>query len=174
MVDVTAIEKMAREDKEFLVGQNELLDDGGSMSLWGRIFGTERVINAGISGIDKAFYTKEEQVDNDLTRIGVKLAFLKTYEGFKIAQRFLALIVGIPFVSIHLISAVLWLSSIFLVEDATRLAFIVGQLKLVAESNNLTLGEPFIWIVIFYFGGGAAEGAINKFRGIYSKSKDRK
>lgn len=125
------------------------------MSFWGRLFGSDEVIKKGTeglyNGIDKAIYTDEEKVDN-FTRM------LKLYEPFKIAQRFLALVVGVPFVLIHTVIHVAWLLALWLVVDIERYEFLSTQLGLMADSNLSTLGQPFAIILGFYFFGGAGEG----------------
>ena len=141
---------------------------GGAL---GKIFGSEKVIDAGISGIDKAFYTKEERADDDIKKTGAKLLFMKAYEPFKLAQRLLAFMLGVPFVIIHFIIAMFWIVLILvsfikgfpLGEIPQIYEFGVAQLQRVAEMNNQTLGEPLAWVFIFYFAGGAGEGLISKF-----------
>lgn len=133
------------------------------MGVLSKLFGSDKVIDAGISGIDKAFYTKEERAEDELTKIGYKMAFMKLYEPFKVAQRFVALIVGIPFVSVHIVIMIAWVLSIYLITGEDRYTFVTAQLNLMQEANNQVLGEPFMWIVIFYFAGGAGEGLISKY-----------
>lgn len=105
------------------------------MNILGKLFGSDKIIDAGIKGIDAIVYTEEEKALS-------KLALLKAYEPFKIAQRFLALIFGIPY-------AVAW-SVTFLVsfwlDVDKQLELLSGDMGL---ANALILG--------FYFGGGAAE-----------------
>ena len=36
------------------------------MGILGKLFGSDKVIDAGISGIDKVFYTDEEKAENRL------------------------------------------------------------------------------------------------------------
>ena len=49
----------------------------------GKIFGSKKVIDAAISGIDKSIFTREEKAD-------YMLDFLKAYEPFRLAQRWIA------------------------------------------------------------------------------------
>lgn len=139
------------------------------MGILSKLFGSDKVIEAGMSAIDKVAYTEEEKADNNLKYQSVKIALLKAYEPFKIAQRFIALIVGIPFVSIHLalfaFKVGLLLVTVFYGGSETY-DFAVKELSNMQTENNETLGEPFVWICIFYFGGGAGEGIIKHFRGI--------
>ena len=133
------------------------------MGIMSKLFGSDKVLSAGISAIDKAFYTKEEQADDGLKKIGFKMQFMKLYEPFKVAQRFIALVTGIPFVVTHVLISIAWASSLFVIEDKERYTFVVSELFKIAQMNNVTLGEPFGWIIIFYFAGGAGEGLIGKF-----------
>ena len=133
------------------------------MGVFGRLFGSDKHISKGMGMIDDAFYTKQEQAKDDIKRTNAKLLFLKTYEAFKVAQRFVAIIISIPFVSIHFIIVINWLLAIWIIADKVRYDFMVEQFKLIAELNNMALGEPLGYIVIFYFLGGAGEGMINKF-----------
>lgn len=134
------------------------------MGIWSRLFGSDNVVNKAVDGIyngvDYAVYTDQEKAEELTKRMSVKAALLKAYEPFKIAQRLIALIVGFPFVVIHLIVMLVWLLSIFMFDSPERYNFIFEQLRLISEWNNNTLGEPFGYIVIFYFLGGASEGAI--------------
>lgn len=138
----------------------------------GKIFGDKKAVETGMAGIDKIFYTKEEKADDGIRRTSAKLMFLKTYEAFKVAQRFIALLLGIPFVLVHVLCALFWFvlvgfavfSGVPIVPDEPgAYEFGVSQLLLIADMNNKTLGEPFAWAVIFYYGGGAGEGLISKF-----------
>lgn len=111
------------------------------MNIFGKLFGSEKVVDGVFKGLDSAFFTQDEKA-------GHFLKLLKAYEPFKVAQRLLALLVGIPYVMVWLISA-----GLFAFGDA-------DSAKLLAEWNNNTLGTPFAIILAFYFGGGAVEGII--------------
>ena len=76
------------------------------MSFLGKLFGSEKVIDAGINGIDKAFYTDEEKAEDAITRIGLKERILQAYEPFKLAQRYMMLIVGTPYMIIWVATAI--------------------------------------------------------------------
>ncbi len=120
------------------------------MGVIGKIFGSEKAIEKVSSGIDKAFFTKEEKSEQWVET-------LKAYEPFKLAQRLIALLVTSAYVFVWLICAVLMIVGIWLSE-------VVEHSKVLAEWNNETLGTPFIVIVSFYFAGGAAEGVLQKFK----------
>lgn len=137
------------------------------MKIWDRLFGSSKAIDAGINTVDKIFYTAEEKADDGLKARLYKLKFLGAYEAYKIAQRLIALMLAIPFVLIHIIAALFWFVLIgFAVSsggDHKAYEFGVAELLKIADMNNRTLGEPFAWVVIFYYAGGAGEGMINKF-----------
>jgi hypothetical protein len=115
-----------------------------------KIFGSDSVISAGISGIDKIVFTDEEKSD-------AKMKLLKLYEPFKLAQRYLALI----FSSTYCLA---WFTA-FLIEVID--VFIEKNLDTSVLYDLLTKSDiPFIvaLIVGFYFGGGLAEGAIKQMK----------
>ena len=110
------------------------------MNLLGKLFGSDKVIGKltdGIyNGIDAMVYTPEEKADNFRK-------LLTLYEPFKIAQRFLALIFGIPY-------AVAWLVS-FAMSFFVDITF---QLQLLSG----TMGQIVLAIIAFYFLGGTLSG----------------
>jgi hypothetical protein len=108
------------------------------MSIWSTLFGSKNVIQAGIDGLDKIVHTDEEKSD-------AKQIFLKLYEPFKVAQRLLAVIYGVPY-------AFAWF-----------ITFIVSFFTDVSKQEALLQGDIsriVFAIVSFYFGGGAAEGVV--------------
>lgn len=132
------------------------------MSFFGRLFGSDDVIGKAVdgvyNGVDKIVYTKEEKAER-FERM------LTLYQPFKLAQRWIALMTGIPFVTIHFICSVVWLSSIFIVGSDVDYAQFVNRLGEVMSLNNDTLGTPFAIIVGFYFAGGAGEGIVKAIKG---------
>lgn len=108
------------------------------MGIWSKLFGSDNVIQAGIDGIDAVVFTEEE-------RSKAKQEFLKLYEPFKIAQRYLAVIFSIPYVLAWLIT---FISSFFI--DVTK------QFELL----NGDIGSIVFAIVSFYFLGGVASGIL--------------
>lgn len=115
------------------------------MAFWGKLFGSDSVVQAGIDGIDKIVYTDEEKVDN-------KLLLLRAYEPFKLAQRFLMLIVGIPYMLCWLITFLL--SFFTSIDMESQIALLDGR-----------IGDVFLIIAGFYFGGGLVEGGIKAIKG---------
>lgn len=134
------------------------------MGFFARLFGSDNVINKAVDGIyngvDSIVYTDQEKAENENKKSSLKVQLLNAYAPFKIAQRFIALIVGIPFVAIHLITFIAWIVSIFFLGSSPGYNFTFEQLSLIGEWNNKTLGEPFAYIIGFYFFGGAAEGIV--------------
>jgi len=123
------------------------------MSIWSKLFGSDEVIQAGIDGVDKTFYTDEEKADN-------WAKFLALYEPFKIAQRWLAMTVCPPYV---LLTVFTWLSdfiSMILLYRYDK-GLVTVPLHQTIDGN---FGTAFWLILAFYFGGGALEGVVNRFK----------
>ena len=113
------------------------------MSFFSKLFGNDKIIEAGISGIDALVFTDEEKSN-------AKMQFLKLYEPYKLAQRYLALIYSIPYASAWLVT------------------FIASFFVDVTLQMELLKGDAFyinIVILSFYFGGGAAEGIVKQIKG---------
>ncbi|WP_373081975.1 hypothetical protein [Zhongshania sp.] len=107
------------------------------MGLLAKLFGSDKVIEGGINAADKLFLTAEERMD-------YKAKFLSLYEPFKLAQRYLALIVSIPYV-------LAWLITFLVSFSADK------NVELQLELLDGKIGTAFIVIVGFYFAGGMAE-----------------
>jgi hypothetical protein len=122
------------------------------MSFLGKLFGSEKVIDVGMETIDKAFYTDQEKAGDALTRIGLKERILQAYEPFKLAQRYMMLIVGTPYMIIWVATAI---TAAWGVNTDSLQALLDGK-----------IGDIFELIAMFYFGGGAVEGAIKAFGSI--------
>ena len=115
------------------------------MGIFGKIFGSDKVIEKttdGIyNGIDMLVYSDEEKAIAMQKKQEFYIKILKAYEPFKVAQRFLAFIYSIPYVSIVVYGVVM--------KDAV-----------LVNSINDALGLQTIIILGFYFGGGAFEGIV--------------
>lgn len=121
------------------------------MSIWGKLFGAEKVVDAGIRAGDALFFTSEEKAE-------WRLRLLKAYEPFKIAQRWLAVIMTTPFVGIHVLAGLQILVTGWLPGEMGK--SVHEAALVVMEHNNDTLALPVAIILGFYFAGGMAEGAI--------------
>lgn len=121
-------------------------------SLLGKLFGSEKVIQAGINLIDDMHTSTEEEI---VAKTNAKVALLQAYAPFKIAQRYIALIfTGIfSFIMLNgVLGSLYGFIDLSAVEDAKQFA------------NSMWLGEIMLTIVGFYFGGGLAESIRNKSR----------
>lgn len=120
------------------------------MGIIANIFGSKKVIDSSINGIDKAFFTKQEKSEH-------WISILKSYEPYKLAQRLIALTV----VSVYLFVWLICTSTFIMSYWYTDLTDITINL---VKYNHSTLSLPFSLIIAFYFGGGAIEGVVNKFK----------
>ena len=112
------------------------------LHLLGKLFGSKKIIEAGISGLDKAIYSAEEKAD-------YHLKFLAAYEPFKIAQRLLALLVISIYLFVFLVGSLFMLYG-GIVDNETYVLISKDLLNL----NNETLAWAVITILAFYFAGG--------------------
>ena len=119
------------------------------MGLLATLFGDDKIIDAGINGIDAMVFTNEEQSK-------AKMAFLKLYEPFKIAQRYIAMTFCPAYVFCWVLTFIIEILDVFMVKDLntdTLYKLLQGDFALMV-----------ILILGFYFGGGAAEGVVTKLR----------
>jgi len=114
------------------------------------IFNPAKLGESIISGIDKAFLSKEEQMD-------YMQKMLVLYEPYKLAQRILAIMFSGTFLLVHLIIAI------------THFIYVLRGIE--AKSiidlytfNNDSLGTIVLIIISFYFAGGAVEGVVKRLR----------
>lgn len=122
------------------------------MSFIGKLFGSKKVVDGLIESADSIWETTEEKSK-------AKMMFLKLYEPFKLAQRYALFIFTIPFISIHVALTINWIYAVWNV-TGEKYELVVQEFHELAHMNNVTLGEPVLWIVAFYFLGGAGEGMI--------------
>lgn len=119
------------------------------MSFFKSIFSAPSMIKNISNGIDKMIFTDEERAD-------ILPNLLKLYEPYKIAQRWLMVIVCGPYFF-------LW----FLVGLGTLIIEVFSFSGSTANTREFLFG-PIVYlvgtIISFYFGGGAIEGIIGKFK----------
>jgi hypothetical protein len=120
------------------------------VSVLKKIFDPEKLVNSTIKGIDKAVFTNEEKSDN-FNKL------LKLYEPYKITQRYISLIVTLPFMFMFLVGGLLWVYLYFTGSDKND----VYQLW---HYMNEVVGVEFKLILGFYFAGGVLEGTVNKLK----------
>ena len=117
------------------------------MGILSKLFGSDSIIDAGINGIDAMVFTDQEQSK-------AKLAFLKLYEPFKLAQRYLAMTFCPAYIACWVLTFIIEVADIFMVKDLntdTLYEMLQGDITLMV---TLILG--------FYFGGGAVEGIVKR------------
>ena len=106
--------------------------------------------------IKQAFALADNMHTSDAERIEAttkaKTDIMKSYEPFKVAQRYLALIFSATFVLSYLLVLVM----VALGADATDIRGVIVEFK---------IAFIMLMIVTFYFGSGAVEGVIHKVRG---------
>jgi len=119
------------------------------MGFISKLFGSDSVIDAGIKGIDTLVFTDEEKSN-------AKMKFLKLYEPYKIAQRWLMLFVCVPYVSLWAMTGIIYLVDIFTIKELDTSKMIIFL--------NGDVGSAFILIVAFYFGGGAISGIFDRVK----------
>ena len=100
--------------------------------LFAKIFGSSKVINGAVDGIDKMFYTNEEKAEQ-------KIKLLAAFEPFKLALRFLSMTISIPYVLMAMSAFV----SSFWVDVTKQIEILDGK-----------LGWAFTIVVAFYFADG--------------------
>lgn len=116
------------------------------------------VFNKGAEIVDEAFHTDQEKAANKVQILEMKTRFLKLYEPFKIAQRYLAIVFSVPFAILHV--------GCF----AVRVAFwdnpeLQESVRIIQEDINVSFGN-IVWTIIgFYFLGGTVEGGIRAYKG---------
>lgn len=110
------------------------------MSIWGKIFGSDSVIEAGKSAIDAVWHTDEEKAH-------AHMKFLELYQPFKLAQRLVACaVVGTYCLGwVATFAASFWLN-------------VDKQLQLL----NGDLGSAAMLVVGFYFAGGVVSSLRGK------------
>lgn len=116
----------------------------------GKIFVPGDLGKSIVSGVDKAIFSKEEGVD-------AHQVFLKLYEPFKLAQRLLALMFTGVYLFVHLLTAIAHFVLVLMHKPVAHVIELYTY-------NNEGLGTIVLVIVSFYFGGGAIEGVVKRYR----------
>lgn len=119
------------------------------MGILKTILGSSDIIKQTFGFIDELHTSTEEEI---AAKNKAKTDLLAAYAPFKLAQRYLALLFSTTF-----------LVSFFLMLGMT-LAGVGNTEEVLKVLNMFYLGEIMLTIIIFYFGGGFAEGALNTYR----------
>lgn len=120
------------------------------MGILSKILGSGDVITKGFELID-SFHTSEAEAIEAKTK--AKTELLTAYAPFKLAQRYLALMFTFTFLASFVGVLVASLTGYADVD-------IIRQVL-----SEFYIGEIMLSIILFYFGGGAFEGIINKAKG---------
>ena len=116
------------------------------MCIFSTIFGSGSVVETGLNLIDDCITTDAEKEQS-------KVDLLKAYQPYKISQRLIALMITATFLGVFV---VLLLASFFV--------NVSEQLTLIESYMSSDFTHPLEIIIMFYFGGGAVEGALDKFK----------
>ena len=116
------------------------------MGILSTIFGSGDIISKGMDLIDDIHTSDTEMIE---AKSAAKTALMNSYAPFKVAQRYLALMFGLTYV------VAFWMC-IGLVFMDKPMAPVIDVMEVFSISTILLI------IVSFYFGGGFAEGIINK------------
>ncbi len=124
------------------------------MNFLGSLFGSDGIKKKFVDGIynsvDAVFYTEEEKKENHK-------AFLRLYEPFKLGQRYLAIIFGVPYALLQALAFSIRLYSY----DNNLLQ---DSITIIQSDMHDSLGLIVYKIVSFYFAGGMMEGVIKAVR----------
>ena len=112
-----------------------------------QILGSKDVIKKGLDLVDDMHTSDEESIKAATQQ---KVEIMKAYAPFKIAQRYLALMFTFTFLASFVLTIGMALSGY---GDIDAVKQILG---------DFYLGEICLIIVTFYFGGGLAEGVLDK------------
>jgi len=118
-------------------------------SILAKIFGNGDVIKSGLELIDDIHTSTEEEI---IAKTKAKTDLLSAYAPFKIAQRYLAVMFTVTFLSCFVL--VLGMT-LYGEGDIASVKAILG---------DFYIGEIMLTIVLFYFGGGAFEGVTEKLK----------
>ena len=120
------------------------------MGILSTLLGSGDVIKKGLDLIDDIHTSDEEAI---LAKNKAKTDLLSAYAPFKIAQRYLALMFTFTFLLSFLLVLGMTLSGKGDTQDVKTVL------------SEFYIGEIMISIVLFYFGGGAFEGVLEKKNG---------
>lgn len=124
------------------------------MNILKAIFSGGELVKSIARGADEVHYSSEEK-DAHQERM------LELYAPFKLAQRFMMMIVCIPYMGAWVI---------------TFLVSFIPDVEIESQIDLLTgdVGSVFLAIAVFYFGGGAFEGLAGKIMGGVKGIRDQK
>lgn len=107
-----------------------------------KILGSGDVIKKGLDLIDDMHTSTEEEI---VAKTKSKVDLLSAYAPFKVAQRYLALLFSVTFLSCFILTLAM---TLFGKGDVEAVKFVL---------SDFYIGEIMLAIIFFYFGGGAIE-----------------
>jgi hypothetical protein len=113
----------------------------------GKILGSEKVIKAGLDLLDDMHTSTEEEI---AAKSKAKIDLMNAYAPFKLAQRYLALMFGLTFLSSYVLVLAMTISGQGDPEAVTKVM------------EQFSINYAMLIILGFYFGGGAVEGFLDK------------
>lgn len=138
--------------------------------IFSKLFASDKVVDSGISLIDKAFYTDEEKAEDKRRASDRKdqllIDWIEASKGSNIARRFIAVLVTFLWVFLFVFG---WAVSQYAIwsEKLT-----IEKLKLIQEANAPYLEQAtgaMMLVLGFYFAapfmGDIAKGALSRFSG---------
>lgn len=126
------------------------------MSFWAKLFGGDDLVEKAANGLDKLNFSDQEKAVH-------YLEVLKNIEPFKLAQRWIAVFVIVPYVLVWLLCACLFAGAA-MADVETTASRLIQISDMLASRNNDNLGFPASLILGFYFAGGALEGIVAKWK----------
>lgn len=158
-----------------------------------RMFGSAesgaKLIDGAIDGIDKLYYSPEEKAEDAREAkkevMGIYMEWMKTTTGSRLARRFIAQVVTVPWAIAHLLSTLFDAISPLITGVTTIKVVVEGkvveQVVMNADkyqqaadslSDNASENNALVGVVLlFYFGGPAA---VEGVQGMVTKWADRK
>lgn len=115
------------------------------MGILSTIFGTGDIISKGMDLIDKMHTSDAEMI---AAKSKAKTDLMAAYAPFKIAQRILATMFAVTFLSSFVLVLVM---ALFYDAKIDVVRSVIGEFY---------IGEIMLTIIVFYFGGGFVEGAL--------------
>lgn len=117
----------------------------------GRIFGGGETIRAGMDMLEKMHTSTAEEIE---AKTNAQVRLLESYTGYKVTQRFLAIMFCATYLSVFCIVMYMTLK---------RAGVEVSD---VIEVVNAFYIGPIVFLIVgFYFGGGVIEGGANAIMG---------
>ena len=116
------------------------------------IFGSGDVIKSGVELIDSLHTSEEERIE---AQTSAQIKLIEAYAPYKLAQRLLMLMFASTF--LLMFACVLGLTLFYGAGEAK-----IDEVRAVLD--EFFIGEIMLTIVLFYFGGGATEGVVERLR----------